>query len=81
MLSIHLYNDNYPYLDDLLYYDRVLKLVLVHNKDTCTEENIKELDELFIQAEEKNPSSFHLQERYVYFLYKWREIFQNYLND
>lgn len=81
VLSMHLENDNYPYLDDLLYYDRVLKLVLVHNKDTCTEENIKELDELFIQAEEKNPSSFHLQERYVYFLYKWREIFQNYLND
>lgn len=79
-LSCHVKDEQYNCLADVIYYDRVLEILLQHNKEYINKYHIKKIDLMFQKAELKTPESIVLQERYLYFIYKWREQFQKYLN-
>ena len=74
-LKFHVKDEKYEGLDDLLYFDRVLSIVLNHNKEYINSYHIKKLDLLFQKQEKYAPASNILKERYFYFIYKWRELF------
>jgi len=80
-LQKHVQDETYSHLEDLLYYDRVLFLLLEHNNPFFTPSILKKLDSLFSNALLKTPESYILKERYVYFILKWREFFQTLLQE
>lgn len=81
VLEKHVESEQLEYLDDLIYYDRVIALILNQNQDNMTEEIAELLSQKFQNAKKKTFLNSFLQERFYYFIYKWEECFLKYLNN
>ena len=62
---------NYDYLDELLYYDRVLQVLFNNGKERLFLKEIQTLEEVFENALEHHPFLGEKEERYTYFIQKW----------
>ncbi len=62
---------NYDYLNELLYYDRVLQILFNHGKERLFLKEIQELENTFKNALKNKKFSGEKEERYCYFINKW----------
>jgi len=81
ILKKHVQNDSFEQLDDLLYFDRILKILLEHNLQNLNSTHVALFDEMFSSREHVDLNSQALKERYYYFIYKWRGLFAQFLNN
>lgn len=62
---------NYDYLDELIYYDRVLQILFNHGKERLFLNEIQKLENIFQEFLENKNFLGEKEERYHYFINKW----------
>lgn len=80
VLHLHVLDEKQDYLEELLYYNEALKILFEHNKEFINKETINMFNQMIIESSVKEFSSLALQERYWYFLGKWKNCFLEFLN-
>ena len=70
VLEMHILK-NYDYLDELIYYDRVLQILLNHGKERLFLNELQELENVLENALKSKKLFGEKEERYHYFIDKW----------
>ncbi len=74
-LKLHCFDETH--LEELLYYDRVLEMILFHEPNYLDVHNARKLDNLFKKEWNNNKEISEKNDRYGYFIFKWRNFFES----
>ncbi len=75
VLEKHTENETFSHLEELLYYEDILDILIEHNKEYLNISILQNLLNIIEEREKKEFSSIILEEKYVYFISKWKNRF------
>lgn len=78
-LKRHVQTTPFKHFDDLLYFDRVLSILIEHECKHFTMKELKIIYEVFARASKENIYRGSTKDKYVYFIEKYKTIFQEFM--